>query len=180
MTSIVITSGGGGSKRGSPDAEFTAPDGVYPVILVSISDPITKIPTGGFNAGKEWTFQEWTVAIDMPGDEYDGQTLKAVATLPRKDATGRLQVNEKSNYYGFMTAFFGKSADSGTAIDDIETYLIGRSAMAKIVTDDNDYPKVDALFPAPAKPRAATPAATPKVETRQPVAAGVGDDGLPF
>lgn len=162
MTSATITAG-----TGRAEGSFTAEDGTYPVILVSISEDITTKVKSGPRAGEDWTFNRWQLAIDLPGTELDGQTIEAVATTPKKDPkTDALRIDVKSNYYGFISAFFGKAPPPGTDFDDLETMLVGRSAQAVIITDSNDYPKVDKIVPASVTGRAA--AATKKNDTSVP------------
>ena len=49
-----------------------------------------------------------------------------------------------------MAAFVGRTPPVGASID-IQRHLVGRQALASIVTSDNGYPKVDKVMALPAQ-----------------------------
>lgn len=149
-------------SQGRREGEFSGPDGAYDVILTDISEPITETAKNGPNAGEEYTYRRWVFAID--GGPHDGETIDARTS----GATG-----PKSKAYGFLVALFGgKAPPAGTQLQKKD--IVGRSAIATIGTDDNDFPKLMSLSAAPR--RASAPKPEPKPE---PVAA-TSDDDLPF
>lgn len=149
------------------------PDGVYPVVLVAISDPKTVTAVTGERAGQDIDLIDWTFAID--GGEHDGKEIRvssSTATSPR------------SKVYAFLTALLGGKApniDDGFEKDD----LIGRMALATVRIDDRGWPKIENLGAMPASMLGAKVAAATGAPTNEPVPAGTTireatTDELPF
>lgn len=158
---ITITAG---REREGNERDFAGPDGTYPVLLVSVSEPVTE-PSTMAESGS-WTYRRWTFAID--GGEYDGQVL---------DARASTKSSPKSKQFQIISALFGKVPPVGTSID-IQKHLIGRSALVSVLTNDNGYPYIAGFMAAPGSGKApAAPAPKP-----EPVATpAVADDSdLPF
>ena len=107
-----------------------------------------------------WTYRIWTFAID--GGEYDGQVIDMRANARSS--------GPKSKQFGLVAAFVGRTPPVGASID-IQRHLVGRQALASIVTSDNGYPKVDKVMalPAQAARAAVAPAPAPPAAAPAPV-----------
>ena len=143
MSAGTITITAGRPNREGEEQDFSGPDGTYPVTLVAVSDEITEPSTLADAKGDgTWTYRVWTFAID--GGEYDGQVIDMRANAR---STG-----PKSKQFGLVSAFVGRTPPVGASID-IQRHLVGRQALASIVTNDNGYPKVDKVMALPASSR---------------------------
>lgn len=186
MSAGTITITAGRPNRGGEEKDFAGPDGTYPVTLVAVSDEITEKSTLADAKGDgTWTYRIWTLAVD--GGEYDGQVIDLRANAR---STG-----PKSKQFGLVSAFVGRNPPVGASID-IQKHLVGRQALASILTNDNDYPFVDKVMALPVQPGnepvappvpapAPTPPAAAPAEAATPVEApavapGASLDPLPF
>lgn len=164
MTTIRVSSG----YTPPENAYVEADPGPHVVTLVAITEPREVDDT--FKGGKRLV-QEWQFAID--GGPYDGQMIWDSWVTAPKDGN----VHPKSNFYGYMTALFGRTVPEGTDLD-IERHLIGRQALATTEKSEQGFVRIVNLGALPAalsKGKAAAPAAPP---LREQVAAS--NDGLPF
>ena len=183
MSAGTITITAGRPNRQGEEKDFAGPDGTYTVILVAVSDEVTEKSTLADAKGDgTWTYRTWTMAID--GGEYDGQVIDMRAN---SRSTG-----PKSKQFGLVAAFVGRTPPAGASID-IQKHLVGRQALASILTNDNDYPYVDKVMALPAQPgngpaapptpapAPALPAAVPAPDPAAvPLAAAPASDELPF
>lgn len=153
-------------SSGRKEGQFNGPDGAYSAVLVEVADPQTAIAKKGDNAGQEYTYIEWTFAIEH--DEYQG-TLD----YRTSDRTG-----PQSKIFALLTALSGgKALKPGMGIT--KEQLIGRSAILTVATNpDNDYPYIANISASPTASKA--PIAKP-AEKAEPVATAAADDSdLPF
>lgn len=170
MSAGTITFKAGRRERQDDYKDFSGPDGVYRMTLVSVSAPY-EADSSFTKTGKQ-TYRDWVLAIS-DGGPHDGEVLDIRATVSTSD---------KSKQYEIVSALIGRSPALGVEVD-IDRHLVGRDALANIQTNDNDFPYIKALMPAP---QAAAPAAQPApapAPAPVPVAAGApaaSDDGLPF
>ena len=180
MSDDVITITPGRQPRPPGENDFSGPDGTYPVILIRVSDAITE-PSSGQYAG-DYVYRVWTLAIDTPGREYDGQVLDTRATV---------KASQSSKQYGLISAFLGRGPAVGEQLS-LSRDLVGRGALADIRTNDAGYPQIFAVMAAPQAPAAsanrrapAAPVAPRQTRGRVPVAsvadryAGTDPDGPP-
>jgi uncharacterized protein YegL len=123
-----------------------------------VSQPY-EAPSTFHKSGKQ-TFRDWVFAISDSGP-HDGEVLDMRSTVSHSD---------KSKQYEIVTALIGRNPALNQDID-IDKHLVGRDVMAHIQTNDNNFPFIASLMPAPAK------SAPPKAKEPEPVAA-TGD--LPF
>jgi len=163
MTTITVSSG-----YTPPENAYTGDGGVFTVTLIGIEP--ARETTGQFGTRM---VQEWQFAID-DGQPNAGEIIFDSWVTAPKDGN----VNEKSTFFGYMTALFGgRRAPLGTEID-VETQLIGREALATVERNAEGYVKIinlSALPAAKAEPKAEAPKAEPKASApplREAVAAG--------
>ena len=166
--SRTITITAGRQNRQGDEKDFSGPDGTYPVVLIAISDEVTE-KSKGINAKSDtWTYRVWTIAMDTGPYEGEVMDIRASST-----STG-----PKSKQFGLISAFAGETPSTGTDVD--LDRLVGRRALAAILTNENDWPYVDKVMALPqAGPRVAEPAL---VAAPVPVPAPVAqqDADLPF
>lgn len=177
----TITITAGRPNRQGNEQDFAGPDGTYTVTLIAVSDEVTEqstMPSKRKNDDGTWTYRDWTVAIDG-GTEWDGQVLDIRANARSS--------GPKSKQFGIIAAFAGKLPTPGTVVSIPK--LVGRQALALIVTNESDYPTVDKLMALPAARQAPAPVAEPAPEPasepikpplREAVAATAGADDLPW
>ena len=175
MTDTITITAGRPNRQGD-EKDFAGPDGTYTVTLAAVSEPVTeKSSMADAKGDGTWTYRVWTLAID--GGEYDGQVLDVRANAR---STG-----PKSKQYKFIAAFVGRTPPPGTTID-IQKHLVGRQALAQILTNENDYPYVEALMSLPPSNNGAAPAPAPApappavAAVPEPVVAGPVPGDLPF
>lgn len=138
-------------KSGGPDI----PDGVYPVILTSISDPKTVTAQRGPKAGQEIDLLDWTFAIES--GQYENIEISVSTSM----ASG-----PRSKMYGFLIALFGGVAPPiGTKLEKGD--IVGRSALATIAKDEEGWLRITNL------------GAVPAGYAKAPVAAPVAMDAPP-
>ena len=131
MSAGTITITAGRPNRQGDEKDFTGPDGTYPVTLVAVSDEITEPSTLADAKGDgTWTYRVWTFAID--GGECDGQVIDLRANARSS--------GPNSKQFGLVSAFVGRTPPVGAQID-IQRHLVGRQALASIVTGDNGEKK---------------------------------------
>ena len=160
MSAGTITITAGRPNREGEEKDFSGPDGTYTVTLVAVSDEITEKSTLADAKGDgTWTYRVWTFAID--GGEYDGQVID-------KRVNARSS-GPKSKQFGLVAAFVGRTPPVGASID-IQRHLVGRQALASILTNDNDYPYVDKVMALPVAAPVVTPAPAPPAAAPAPVA----------
>ncbi len=170
MTDFIVVSAGG------PSSENDLPDGAYPVILTTLSDPKTVMARRGPKAGQEIDLIDWTFAVDSPGHPLDGRELvesTSTASGPR------------SKMYSFLTALFGGTPPpAGTKLQ--KEHLIGRRAVATVTHDEGGWLRIGNLgavltqLPNPAAPAAAPVAAPAAVAPAPASAPATGPNQLPF
>ena len=159
MSAGTITITAGRPNRQGDEKDFSGPDGTYPVVLVAVSDEDTEKSTLADAKGDgTWTYRTWTFAID--GGEYDGQVID-------KRVNAR-STGPKSKQFGLVAAFVGRTPPVGASID-IQRHLVGRQALASILTNDNDYPYVDKVMALPAQAAAPVVAPAPAAAAPAPV-----------
>lgn len=169
--SRTITITAGRQNRQGDEKDFSGPDGTYPVVLIAISDEVTEKSKGVNAKSDTWTYRVWTIAIDTGPNEGEVMDIRASS-----NSTG-----PKSKQFGLISAFAGKTPSTGTDVD--LDRLIGRRALASILTNENDYPYVDKVM---ALPQTGAPAPAPApapavVERAAAVAAAAAiDSELPF
>jgi hypothetical protein len=180
MSAGTITITAGRPNRQGEERDFSGPDGTYPVTLVAVSEEVTE-PSSLADAKGDgtWTYRVWTFAID--GGECDGQVIDMRANARSAGPT--------SKQFGLVAAFVGRTPPVGAQVD-IQRHLVGRQALASIVTSDNGFPKVDKVLALPAQrngsapaptPAPAPPAAAPVASPPEPATAPVASpDSLPF
>ncbi len=135
MTDDTITISAGRPNRQGDAEDFSGPDGTYPVILSSISDPF-EADSRFSKSGKD-TYRLFTFAFE--NDDNLGEVLdKRVRT----GSTG-----PKSTQFEIIAALLGRTPATNEVIRLPD--LIGRGALAKIVTNDNDWPTIASLMAAP-------------------------------
>jgi hypothetical protein len=151
MSAGTITITAGRPNREGGEKDFSGPDGTYPVTLVAVSDEVTE-PSSLADAKGDgtWTYRTWTFAIE--GGEYDGQVIDLRANARSSGPT--------SKQFGLVAAFVGRTPPVGASID-IQRHLVGRQALASIVTNENGFPKVDKVLALPAQRNGTAPAPTP-------------------
>jgi hypothetical protein len=181
LSADTITITAGRPAREGDAQDFSGPDGTYQVILSSVSDIIeeaSRQPRQLRNGKPDprddgrWVYRIWTLAIEE--GEYADQVLDLRANAR---STG-----PKSKQFEIIAALLGRTPQIGESISIPE--LPGRSALALILTNENEYPYVKQLMPLPARggtrqqPRpATTPVAQPRqATTEQPKSAAP----LPF
>ena len=179
MSAGTITITAGRPNRQGEEKDFSGPDGTYPVTLAAVSDEITEKSTLADAKGDgTWTYRIWTLAVD--GGEYDGQVIDLRANARSS--------GPKSKQFGLVSAFVGRTPPVGAEID-IQRHLVGRQALASILTNDNDYPFVDKVMALPParveaptpEPVAAVPAPAPVAPAPEPAApTPPADSALPF
>jgi hypothetical protein len=176
MSAGTITITAGRPNRQGDEKDFSGPDGTYTVTLVAVSDEVTEKSTLADAKGDgTWTYRTWTFAID--GGEYDGQVIDLRANAR---STG-----PKSKQFGLVAAFVGRTPPVGASID-IQKHLVGRQALASILTNDNDYPYVDKVMALPASqangaaPEPAPAPPVPPAAAPEPAAPVASSDSLPF
>lgn len=114
------------------------PDGVYPVVLVGISDPKTVTAQRGPKAGQDIDLLDWTFAID------EGEFKDSEITASTSTASG-----PKSKMFSYITALLGGKAPLvGQAFE--KTDLVGRLALATVRKDENGWPRIENLGAMPA------------------------------
>ncbi len=151
MTDDTITISAGRPNRQGDAEDFTGPDGTYPVILSSISDPF-EADSRFSKSGKD-TYRLFTFAFE--NDENLGEVLdKRVRT----GSTG-----PKSTQFEIIAALLGRTPAVGESVKLPE--LVGRGCLAKIVTNDNDWPTIASLMAAPKT--AAAQAMSASIASRQ-------------
>lgn len=163
MSAGTITFKAGRRERQDDWKDYAGPDGVFPMTLVSVSAPY-EAPSTFHKSGKQ-TFRDWVFAIS-DGGPNDGEVLDMRSTVSTSD---------KSKQYEIVTALIGRNPALNTDID-IDRHLVGRSVMAHIQTNDNNFPFIASLMPAPASTAPAAPAPAPA----PPPAPAPQDDSLPF
>jgi hypothetical protein len=169
MSAGTITITAGRPNRQGEERDFRGPDGTYRVTLAAVSDEITERSTlPDAKDDGTWTHRVWTLAID--GGEYDGQVIDLRANAR--------SAGPKSKQYGLVAAFVGRIPPVGAEID-IARHLVGRQALASILTNDNDYPYVDKVMALP-KDGGGAPPPEPVAAPAAPVPSAVSDDSLPF
>lgn len=178
MTDTITITAGRPNREGD-EKDFSGPDATYTVTLSAVSEPITeKSSMADAKGDGTWTYRVWTLAID--GGPYDGQVIDVRANARSS--------GPKSKQYKFIAAFVGRTPPTGTTID-IQQHLVGRQALASIITNDKDYPEVESLMALPMAPAgngtapAPEPAPAPAPEPApvpEPVVAGPVPGDLPF
>lgn len=109
------------------------PDGVYPVVLVSISDPKTVTAQRGPKSGQDIDLLDWTFAV-LDG-EYKDTEISASTSM----ASG-----PKSKMFSYITALLGgKAPQVGQSFE--KTDLVGRLALATVRKDENGWPRIENL-----------------------------------
>lgn len=161
MSAGTITFKAGRREREDDYKDFAGQDGVYNMTLVSVSEPYTAPST--FHKSGQQTFRDWLFAVS-DGGAHDGEVLDMRSTVSTSD---------KSKQFEIVTALIGRNPALGSDID-IDKHLVGRDVMAHIQTNDNNFPFIASLMPAPAK--GAKPAAAPA----SPPEAAQDGDALPF
>lgn len=162
----TITISKGRPNREGNEKDFSGPDGSYPVILSSVSDPFEEVSR--FSKSGKAMYRIFTFAFENA--ENEGEVLDK-----RVNANS---TSEKSAQFEIIAALLGRTPAVGENVRIPD--LVGRGCQASIKTNDNDYPYIDALI---ATPRvAAARAVSTSIESRrgaapQPVAAGAD---LPF
>lgn len=116
-------------SRGGPSQENDIPDGVYPLVLVEISDPRTVSATRGVNAGKDIDLIDWTWAINIPGHPLDSRTL----TSSTSTASG-----PKSKMFSYLTALLGGVAPQPDTTFE-KNDLAGRQVYGTINHDEDGW-----------------------------------------
>lgn len=145
------------TKREPGENEFSGPDGTYSMTLVSVTAPYED--ESSFSKSGKSMFRKWLFAVDDQGD-HDGQTLELRTSTSMSD---------QSKQYEVVSALIGRNPALGAPID-IETHLVGRSALVYVISNDAGWPKIDKLLAVPK-------AAAPKAKAAAPAAS---DDPLPF
>lgn len=162
----TITISRGRANRQGNEKDFSGQDGVYPVILSSVSDPYEA--DSRFSKTGKGLYRDFTFAFENP--ENEGEVLEK-----RVNAKS---TSEKSAQFEIIAALLGRTPAIGENIALRD--LVGRSCQASIKTNDNDYPYIDSLIALPRVKQAQDVSASiesRKAETRQSVAAGAD---LPF
>jgi hypothetical protein len=173
MTDTITITAGRPNREGD-EKDFSGPDATYTVTLSAVSEPITeKSSMADAKGDGTWTYRVWTLAID--GGPFDGQVIDVRANAR---STG-----PKSKQYKFIAAFVGRTPPPGTTID-IQKHLVGRQALASILTNENDYPYVETLMALPPAPidNGTSPAPEPVAVAAapEPGEAGAVLSELPF
>ncbi len=147
------------------------PDGVYPVILTTISDPKTVQVTRGPKAGTDMDLIDWTFAID--GGQFEGTEIQTSTSM----ASG-----PKSKMFGYLTALMGgKPPTVGQGFE--KTDLVGRVALATIRRDEGGWPRIENLSAVPVTMPKARPTPTEPVASAATVptpAVAASSEQLPF
>lgn len=171
MSAGTITFKAGRRERQDDYKDFSGPDGMYDMTLVSVSAPY-EAPSTFHKSGKQ-TFRDWVFAVS-DGGPHDGEVLDIRSTVSTSD---------KSKQYEIVTALIGRNPSLGADID-IDRHLVGRSVQAHIATNDNDWPYIKTLVPAKQQAAAAAPApapaAAPAPAPEAAPAAEASDSELPF
>lgn len=181
MTADTITITAGRPAREGNAEDFSGPDGIYPLILASVSDVVeeTSRQPRALRNGKpdprddgKWVYRTWTFAIEADG--YDNQVIDMRANAR---STG-----PKSKQYEIIAALLGHVPQVGEQVTIPE--LVGRSASGWIATNENEFPYVKALMPAQRAAAVAVPAGRGFADAAGPVApedpTKVGSASLPF
>lgn len=146
-------------------------DGVYPVILTSLTEK-TIVPQQGKQAGQEVDIFVWGWAVDDTTSEYDGVELQSNSSM---------MSGAKSKLFGYITALLGGTPPAIGSQFEVGD-LVGRRALATVRTPEDGFAKIENLSALPAsmrpKPVTATVAAARQAaEVRQPATPA---DELPF
>lgn len=159
MTDDTITITRGRPNRDGNEKDFSGQDGVYPVILASVSDPYEA--DSRFSKTGKGEFRDLTFAFENP--ENEGEVLEK-----RINAKS---TSEKSAQFEVASALLGRSLAIGETFKWSE--LVGRSCQALVGTNENDYPVIKSLMPT-ARASAPRPTATAAPRQRQTA------DAMPF
>lgn len=182
-----------GSNYTPPENEYDGPDGTFLGTLISIGIIDSAgdfIPDGTRTfESKQWgerTVQDWTFAFE------NGQVLSASVGAPAIDQNGEPVIGQRSTYYKYANALFGKKLAQGVDFD-AQRHLLGRQGYVTVERNENDYPRITNVgplptaapaAPAPAPAAVAAPAPQPLREqvapAPVPVSAGPVPGDLPF
>lgn len=174
MSAGTISFRAGRRERQDDYRDFSGPDGMYDMTLVSVSAPY-EAPSTFHRSGRQ-TFRDWVFAVS-DGGPHDGEVLDIRSTVSTSD---------KSKQYEIVTALIGRNPELDTDID-IDRRLVGRGVQAHVATNDSGWPYVKTLVPAKGgaaqadAPRAARAARAPApAADPDPAAPAADDSDLPF
>lgn len=159
MTDDTITITRGRPERQGNEKDFSGPDDTYPVILSSVSDPFEA--ESRFSKDGKGTYRLLTFAFENA--ENEGEVLDK-----RVNAKS---TSEKSAQFEIASALLGRTLAVGETFKWSD--LVGRSCLASVKTNDNDYPTFASFI--------ASPKTTPKarIEQAQAVSASIESRQMP-